>query len=309
MTITNKSGTAPWLLLTFTLPSAKASERVSVWRKLQKWGSISLRNAGYIVPNDVANQERLEWLAASIRNSQGEASILQVQGIDDIPLRTLQEQFRQARTADYEGLINEVKKLKPAARGVSTQLARLRRRYDEIVAIDFFENPLRRRAEDALRQAEVPRARSKTVKTRTASKSDFQGRVWMTRPRPGIDRVSSAWLIARFIDPKATFIFGDDPAEHDHAVPFDMFQPGGFGHEGDNCTFETIYSAFQVKDKKVHLLAQAIHDADLEDEKFNRVEGLTINQILKGWASQGVPDEELLHRGIDLIEGLYHSIQ
>src|SRR4051794_39455277 len=101
MDVTRISESAPWLLLVFTLPGAKASERVGVWRKLQRWGSIGLRNAGYVLPNDAANQERLEWLAASIRSSEGEASILEVQRIDDIPRKALQEQFRQARVADY----------------------------------------------------------------------------------------------------------------------------------------------------------------------------------------------------------------
>jgi len=87
-----------------------------------------------------------------------------------------------------------------------------------------------------------------------------------------------------------------------------MFGANGFGHEGDRCTFETLCARFGTPDKKVRLIGQAIHDADLDDEKFGRTEGITINQILKGWAKQGIPDDELLRRGMDLIEGLYHSI-
>jgi hypothetical protein len=309
MNITMRSEDPPWLLLVFTLPSGKASERVGIWRKLQKFGSLPLRNAGYVLPNDPANQERVEWLATAIRNFKGEASILQVQAIDDLSPKVLQEQFRQARAVEYEGLMKEIKKLKPVAKGSSTALTRLRRRYEEIAAIDFFESPLRRKAEDALRHAEQPRAKAKKRRTEMASKAEFQNRIWITRSRPGIDRVSSAWLITRFIDPKASFVFVSDPAAHPGAVPFDMFQAGGFGHEGDNCTFETICRAFRVTDKKVQLIAQVIHDADLEDDKFGRPEGNTINQILQGWARQNLVDQELLRRGMDLIEGLYHSIQ
>jgi hypothetical protein len=309
MNITSQGEGSPWLLLVFTLPSSKASQRVGIWRKLQKFGSIPLRNAGYVLPNNPVNQERFEWLATAIRSFKGEASILQIQAIDDLPPRTLQEQFRQARAADYEALIEEAKKLKPAAKGASAQIPRLQRRYEDIVAIDFFESPLRRKAEEALVRAEQPRAKAGKVKTGTASKADYQNRIWMTRPRLGIDRVSSAWLITRFIDPKATFVFGKDPSFQEGAIPFDMFQAGGFGHEGDNCTFETLCHAFRVTDRKVQLIAQAIHDADLEDDKFGRSEGNLINQILQGWAKQAVPDEELLRRGMDLIEGLYYSIQ
>lgn len=309
MNITSQREGSPWLLLIFTLPSSKASQRVGVWRKLQKIGSIPLHKAGYVLPNTAENLERFEWLAAEIESFDGEASVLVIESIDDTPPRTLEEQFRQARAGDYAGLIEEVGKLKPTARGLSAQLSRLRQRYDEIAAIDFFENPLRRQAEDALKLAKKPRGRSGRHQTAKAVQSEYQRRTWLTRPRPGIDRVSSAWLIRGFIDPKAKFAFGSDPASHPDAVPFDMFQAGGFGHEGDQCTFETLCAAFEVTDSRVLLLAQAIHDADLEDNKFGRSEGHTMNQILKGWARQDIADDELLRRGIDLIAGLYYSMQ
>jgi hypothetical protein len=309
MDITSSSEASPWLLLVFTLPSSKTSERVQIWRKLQKFGSIPFRNAGSMLPNNPVNQERFEWMATTIRSYKGEASILQIQAIDDFTPSLLQEQFRQPRAADYTALIKDIQKLKPSADVVSTQLPRMKRRFEEIVAIDFFESPMRRKAEDAMTQLEQPRSKTESPRKGKAVKKDYQNRTWMTRPRPGIDRVSSAWLISHFIDPKAKFVFGKDPAAHAKAVPFDMFQAGGFGHEGDHCTFETLCSAFGVTDKKVQLIAQAIHDADLEDSKFRRSEGITMNQILQGWAKQDVADDELLRRGMDLIEGLYNSIQ
>lgn len=277
-----------------------------MWRKLQKFGSIPFRNAGYLLPNSPMNHERFEWMATTIRSFEGEASILSVHGMDDVPTRVLQEQFRQARAADYQNLVAELVKLAPAANGVSGPIKRLRRRYDEIQAIDFFESPLRKGAEKALQQAEQPKKKAASSKAGTALHADYQQRLWLTRPRPGIDRVSSAWLIARFIDPKARFAFGGNSAAHANAVPFDMFQGGGFGHEGDHCTFETLTISFGIKDEKVHIIGQAIHDADLEDDKFARPEGRTINQILQGWARQGIADDELLRRGMDLIEGLYN---
>jgi hypothetical protein len=309
MTITDNNGeTSPWLLLVFTLPASKASERVGIWRKLQKVGSIQLRNAGYLLPNNPVNQERFEWLATAIRGFKGEASILQVQAIDDLSPRALQEQFRQVRTTDYETLIAEAKKLKPVATGPSAQLLRLRRRYEEIVDIDFFESPLRRKADEVLKQVGQPRAKVEKGRLEMVSKADYQNRMWMTRPRPGIDRVSSAWLIARFIDPKARFIFANDPKTHADAVPFDMFQAGGFGHEEDHCTFETICRRFGIKDKAARVIGEAIHDADLEDGRFGRGEGIAINSILRGWDRQGLTDNELLKRGMELIEGLYQSL-
>jgi hypothetical protein len=308
MTITAQSADTRWLLLVFTLPSGKASERVQMWRKLQKFGTIPFRNAGSLLPNTPVNLERFEWLATAIRGNGGEASIVHIQTIDDLSPHALQEQFRQARAADYTALLDDIQELKSSDRDSSTQIPRLRRRYEEIVAIDFFKSPLRQRAQDALAQAEKPKAKVEVRERGSASRAEYQRRVWMTRPRPGIDRVSSAWLISRFIDAKAKFIFGNKPAAGSKTVPFDMFKGVGFGHEGDRCTFETLCLAFDVTDKRARLIAQVIHDADLEDGKFDRVEGSAMNQILRGWAAQGLPDDQLLRRGMDLIEGFYNSL-
>jgi hypothetical protein len=308
MNITAMSGTAPWLLLIFSLPSKRASERVGIWRTLQKYGTLALRNSGYVLPNTPENQERLEWLATAIRGFKGEASVLQIQAIDDLPSDALKEQFREERRPDYTALIREIEQLKPASQGFSTQLRRLKRRLEEIAEIDFFDCPLRAKAEEYLYRAGQPAATRTLARKGKLPKKEYQGRVWLTRPRPGIDRVSSAWLIKRFIDSKPTFIFGSNPTAHPGAVAFDMYQAGGFGHEGEYCTFETLCARFGVPDKKVRLIGHAIHDADLEDEKFGRTEGIIVNKILKGWAKQGIRDDELLRRGIEMIEGLYHSI-
>jgi hypothetical protein len=308
MNITSNRESVPWLLLVFSLPAKRTSERVGIWRKLQKYGTLALRNSGYVLPNTPANQERLEWLATAIRGFKGEASVLQVQAIDDLPFERLKEQFREERKPDYTALIREVQKLKPSTQGFSTQLARLKRRFEEIVEIDFFESPLKTKAEEAIYKTEHPVTTQQRAGKGRLSKMEYQSRAWITRPRPGIDRVSSAWLIRRFIDSKASFFFDNDPQVHPEAVPFDMYQAVGFGHEGEKCTFETLCSRFSITDKRVRLIGQAIHDADLDDEKFGRTDGITINQILKGWAKQGIPDDELLRRGMDLVEGLYHSI-
>src|SRR5205814_10184716 len=109
--------------------------------------------------------------------------------------------------------------------------------------------------------------------TRTAAKPvtpdldrrDFSGRQWMTRPRPGVDRFSSAWLIRRFIDPGAVFLFAASPDKHPDAVPFDMYQSGGFRHEGDKCTFEVLQSRFGIADPAVGRIAETVHDLDLKE--------------------------------------------
>lgn len=300
----------PWLLLVFSLPTKSASQRVEIWRKLQRYGTLALRSSGYVLPNSAINRERMEWLAAAIRTYRGQASVVQVQGFDDLPAERLQRLFIEARGRDYQKLLHEAKQVLavPVSRRPAGRLKRIRRRFLEVQDIDFFESPLRAKVEHLLAQAEE----SEMEKVRPSHKrksSEYLHRWWMTRPRPGIDRVSSAWLIRRFIDPKGRFVFGDVPSAHPDAVPFDMFCPQGFGHRGEDCTFETLRKQFAIRDGKVKRIAQIIHDADLGDEKFGRVEGEGLDKVLNGWAKQDLSDDELLGRGMELIEGLYQSLQ
>jgi hypothetical protein len=306
MGVTPNSARAPWLLLVFSLPAKRASQRVEVWRKLQRYGTLPLRSSGHVLPNSPANQEKLEWLAGTIRSYKGQASVVQVQAFDDLPNARLRQLFLGASSLQYERLLRELKKLisLPRSQRPARQLSRLRRQFQEIVATDFFADPLRARAEAALARADEAESVSPKRKVKA---TEYGNRVWITRPRPGIDRVSSAWLIVRFIDPKATFVFGDDPEAHPAAVPFDMFSAQGFGHREQDCTFETLCKEFAIRDGRVRRIAQIIHDADLGDEKFGRTEGVGLDHVLNAWAKQEVPDDELLRRGMELIEGLYNS--
>ena len=298
---------APWLLLVFSLPASQATKRMEIWRKLKRYGALPLRSSGYLLPNHDPNREHFEWLAAMIRKYKGQASVLQVQSVDNMPAERLRQMFIEARTRDYEVLASELKKLFTSAKHKPAQLTRLRRRFQETADIDFFTAPLRSRVESLLARADD--RNSPTIKpSRSRGKKEFTKRVWMTRQRPGIDRVASAWLIRRFIDSEAEFVFSDDPHKHPEALPFDMFHGEGFSHHGDNCTFETLQKEFGIRNAKVTVMAQIIHDADLGDAKFGRVEGVGIDRVLIGMAHQGLTDEELLQRGIQMIDGLYQVI-
>lgn len=299
-------GTPAWLLLVFSLPAKRATERVDVWRKLRRFGTLQLPGSGYVLPNTPQNQEHFQWLAAAIRTYKGEASVIQVHGIDNRSDRQLVKEFTQSRSADYEKLLRELKKNRLSSNRHG-KLSRIRKRFQEISAIDFFNSPLRSRVEALLsRSALADPAEPK--RRNSGSKKQYLNRTWVTRRRPGIDRVSSAWLIHRLIDPKAKFVFSDDPKRYGDAVPFDTFHPGGFGHLGEDCTFETLRKEFAIADPRIVVLAEIIHDADLGDEKFGRREGEGLDRVLIGWAQQEISDEELLRRGMELIEGLYHSL-
>jgi hypothetical protein len=302
-----KQRDAPWLLLTFSLPTKRASQRVEVWRKLQRYGAVPLGNSGYLLPNNLVTRERFEWLAISIRKYGGEASVVKVVSIDNLTSPQLIARFREARSREYQELIGDLEHLAsiPRQKRPSRRLSRIRTRLREITEVDFFRSPLQKRAEKLLAQADVspvPEAGQIRIDPR-----EYSGRVWVTRPRPGIDRSASAWLIRHFVDKKARFTFAREEEVPRDAVPFDMFH-AGFGHRGEDCTFETLQKTFRIHDRKVSIIAEIIHDADLLDEKFGRKEGFGIDGVLDGWEKQGLPDSEMLERGIQLIEALYHAV-
>jgi len=307
MGIAPRDPEAEWLLLTLTLPTKKASQRVEVWRKLQRYGGVPLGNSGYLLPNNPMNLERFEWLAQAIRKYAGEASVVSVQKIDNLSTPQLVARFTEARDRGYQQLIRELQKL-PAPAPHKRNLGRLNRfrtRYREIVEIDFFGSPLRKRVEQMLAKAEAPAAA--TERTPKINPKDYVGRLWVTRSRPGIDRSASAWLIRAFIDKKARFTFAEEGDVPPAAIPFDMFQ-GGFGHRGEDCTFETLQKEFHIRDRRVSAIGEMVHDADLSDGKFGRREAFGVDAVLNGLARKAMPDKDLLERGMEMIEGLYHSV-
>jgi hypothetical protein len=306
MTVRNEEAGVRWLMLAFTLPTKRASQRVEVWRKLQRYGAVPLGNSGYLLPNDPSNRERFEWLAQMIRKHAGEASVVSVQSIDNLTTAQLAARFVEARGREYQELIRDIEKIFTAApqKRTAGRMSRLRDRFREIVEIDFFGNPLKKRVEELLARADAsPAVAEKSPK---ANPKDYQGRLWVTRPRPGIDRSASAWLIRKFIDKNPRFSFAEEGQVPSGAIPFDMFQ-GGFGHRGEDCTFETLRKDFRIRDRKVAAIGEMVHDADLGDGKFGRKEAFGVDEVLKGWAHKGLSDKELLDRGIEMIEGLYHS--
>jgi hypothetical protein len=308
--VVRRQSTVAWLLLTFTLPTKRASQRVEIWRKLQRYGTVPLGNSGYLLPNNPANEERFQWLATAIRKYKGDASIVHVQSIDNISTPQLIARFAEARAREYQELIRQLQEFSslPLQKQAVGRLSRLRSRFQEIVEVDFFDNPLQKRVGELLSRADAARVATRKPEAATIGSREYKGRVWVTRPRPGVDRSASAWLIRRFIDAKARFVFAPEEQVPGAAVPFDMFHERGFGHRGDDCTFETLQKQFKIRNRRVSAISEIIHDADLADGKFGRKEGYGIDEVLKGWARQGLSDHALLDRGMQLIEGLYHSL-
>jgi hypothetical protein len=298
-----------WLLLLYSLPSRQKTERVAVWRRLKKIGAVQIKTSTYLLPDSPPQYEHFQWLAQQIKDFGGDATLARVQEIEGLSNEKLIALFNRARDEDYStikkalhGFLARGKKTDPETN--ATELERLTRQYRVIREIDFFQSPRGQDVQMLLRRAE---GSPKRALPRLDPKS-YRGKTWLTRPRPEIDRVGSAWLIRRFIDPRARFVFAATVPSNREIIPFDMVDVE-FSHHGDNCTFETLIRRFGIEDKALRKIAEMIHDTDLEDEKFQRSECIGIDRVLKGWAREGLPDDEILRRGFECFDALYAFLQ
>jgi hypothetical protein len=301
-----------WLLLLYTLPAKKTTGRVSLWRKLKKMGAYALKTSGYVLPDEPTHFERFQWLAQQVRDDGGQATLARVTGIEGLTNDDLARLFNEVRADDYAALIKPLNELiavnrKKPREDFAHALGKLQRQFQEVRAIDYFDCPAAHDVELLLQRA----ARLTEPRSKSGGKLDvksFQRRVWLTRPRPEIDRVGSAWLIRKFIDQRATFIFAPNADGHPDAVPYDMMNVE-FTHHGDDCTFETLMKRFSVADPAARRIGKMIHDAHLEDGKFQFPECIGLDLLFKGWARLGLSDAEILERGFGCFDALYASLR
>src|SRR6516165_56334 len=298
-----------WLLLLVRLPATHSAERVAIWRKLKKSGAIQIQTSTYILPDDPPLYEAFQWLSQHIRDTGGDATLVRVKEIEGLSNERLIELFNAARAKEYASLREMLRPLVARATRKSDldgKLDRIKKQLREIRETDFFNSPKAKDLEMVLRKLEETQPRSKTQPK--LERRDFRDKVWLTRLRPEIDRVGSAWLIRKFIDPKAKFVFGNKRGLNRRVLTFDMLG-GDFSHDGDDCTFETLVRRFGIQDKPVRKIAEMVHDADLGDDKFQRTECIGIDRVLKGWAKEGLSDQELLRRGFECFEALHVFLQ
>lgn len=316
---------SPWLFLLFQLPTQRASERVAIWRKLQRFGAIHWKGSSWVLPHTQANDERFHWLLEEILKSGGDGSVLRVAGLEEGHDRELREMFNQARTQDYAEIAQALRELLARAGQTETSIAgplgRLRKRLQQVEQLDLFSCPAKQEVEALMKEVEHNSNQAKIQGESHVTRSGYNGRQWLTRPRPEIDRVASAWLIQHHIDPQARFVFSSDPDAWPEAIRFDVFNRSRiqaapspelrtvFTHEGDACTFEVLLHAFSLRDRTLQVLAEIVHDADLEDNKFGRSEGIALQQVLVGWNAMELPDAEILRRGFELFDALYATLK
>lgn len=305
-----------WALLALQLPATPSNARVKTWRRLQQLGAVPVKNAVYVLPASAQAVEDFSWLGREVEAMGGQATVFQADAVDMASDAELVELFRRARAEDYKQLLAEVRKYKaPRARAKGSDgkdLRNLRERLEQLRAIDFFSAPGGDEVDRRLTELEREAARGKTSALQLApatplNRQDFAGRLWVTRPRPGVDRFACAWLIRRFVDPKARFDFVTDVNSLGDALAFDMYDVG-FRHEGDRCTFEVLLFRFGLSEPGLLRLAEIVHDIDLKDERYRPAQAPTVSLLIDGLRATFSDDHELLQQGMHLFEALYQAL-
>ena len=314
---------ATWLMLIHQIPPKPDYLRVKIGRRLQRVGAVAVKNSVYALPDGDQSLEDFQWIRREIVDVGGDASVFRATLIDGLSDNELRAAFRAARDADYEEIANAARALHAGARereGAATtrhdeELARLRKRFAAVAAIDFFDATARAAAASALSAVEM-QLRQAGVRQEAAlagapdiDRAKYRARTWVTRQGVFVDRIASAWLIRRFIDPDARFRFvsSDTYRPTPNELRFDMFD-GEFTHEGDRCTFETLLDRFGLRaDPALVAIAEVVHDIDVKDEKYGRPETAGVESVLFGIARRTPDDDDRVQQGSALFAALYES--
>lgn len=298
-----------------------------IWRRLAKAGAVQLKSAVYILPYNEENYELCQWLVSEVISMKGDASFVRAEKIETMKDEDIIAVFNNQRKQDYRIIEKSLEELErktssvrkgagvQGGKSLAYQLNRQLREFEEIRKTDFFKSikgiTLKKRFDALLKEMkgltvsnirQIPEVFSRRIE-------DYQNKIWVTRKKPFVDRMASAWLIKRFIDNKAAFAFIDEKdmetLEKD-TVAFDV-REGEFTHAGDMCTFETFVRTFGIKDKAVKKIAELVHELDMKDGKHNVPEAKGIEDILSGIRKTGKDDAEMLENGMNVFEMLYRS--
>jgi len=328
MTDKNPTTKPQWILLIHQLPPKPTNLRVRIWRKLQKLGAVAIKNSVYVLPATEKSHEDFQWLKQEIESSGGEASVFKAASVEGATDQEIVAAFRKARDDEFAAVAAEFDGLTGAIREQSrgkhlsagrlaaheSEIDRLHSELQRIAGNDFFSAKGRaaafaafERCQKELRAAQGPKTTTSSSDTRRGKLdvAKYQGQRWVTRRNLHIDRLASAWLIKQFIDKRPRFYFVAEGETIDGAIPFDMFG-AEFTHQGEDCTFETMLKRFGLTENKgLREIAEIVHDVDLKDDKFHRLEAAGLNTIINGLSQVLRDDRKLLQQMGVVFDGLH----
>jgi hypothetical protein len=317
-----------WILLIHQLPPTPTNLRVRIWRKLQKLGAVAIKNSVYVLPATEKSHEDFQWLKQEIESAGGEAAVFRAGSVEGATDEEIVAAFRKARDEEFAAISAEFGGLTGAIREQSrgkhlsagrlsaheTEIDKLHAELERIAANDFFDAAGRaaafsayERCQKAIRAAQGPTGKTALSPTKGGSLdvAKYQGQRWVTRRNLHIDRLASAWLIKQFVDKRPRFYFVADRKTVEGAIPFDMFG-AEFTHHGEDCTFETMLKRFGLFEiRGLREIAEIVHDIDLKDDKFHRLEAAGLNAIIDGLSKVLRDDRKLLQQTSIVFDGLY----
>lgn len=317
-----RDGGPRWLLLIHQLPREPAYLRVKIGRRLAGVGALGLKGSVYVLPARDETAEDFEWIRKEILEGGGEATVVEAELVSGVSDADIEARFREAKDAEYAELLEAARAVEVEPRGkrrrplsddekasARNALRRIEGKIEEVVKTDFFDAPGRSvlvRALASLRAKLDPHSETAASTTEMPS---LRGRTWVTRTGIHVDRIASAWLVRRAIDPEATFKYvphkGYEPLEGE--LRFDMHD-AEYGHEGDACTFETLVARFDLHEPGLRALAEIVHDIDLKDAKFGRPETAGVAACIAGICRLSDSDDERLARGTIIFDALVQSL-
>ncbi|GAB4482813.1 MAG: chromate resistance protein [Thermodesulfovibrionales bacterium] len=317
-----------WLIFFYRVPAKPVNNRVRIWRRLAKAGAVQLKGAVYILPFSDEHYELLQWLTGEVRSLKGEAAFARTDRVETMTDTEVRELFGLQRSGEYrraEKALEELERRLASIRkgsgiqgrkALSPSLDRIEKDFNAIRSTDFFGSPAGSEAEKRIRRArqeirQLPGADRRAAKPEIAPRKagDYRKRTWATRKNPFIDRMASAWLIRRFIDPEASFAFFNEkelPAGRKGLVTFDVSN-GDFTHQADLCTFEVLIRAFGIRDKTARKIGEIVHELDIKDDKYRTSQARGLEEILTGIRKTASDDRDALEKGMSVFEMLYVS--
>lgn len=307
----------PFLTLFVTLPAKASTGRMRVWRALKALGCATLRDGVYLLPDSAEHAAALAEIAAAAIAAEGSGEVYLLAGCDEVQDAALHALFDRAE--DYAAIAAELRELRsglPSMEGfaASRKLQMLTRRFEQAVRIDFFPGEAQRQVRDLLDEARAALTRHLSPDEPTAREADiprldhsgYQDRTWATRARPWVDRLASAWLIRRFIDPQARIVWLATPADCPaDALGFD-FDGAAFSHVGAKVTFETLLASFGLDtDHALVRVGELVHCLDVGGLPV--IEAPGIETLLAGMRAAEPDDDALLARASDVFDWLLQS--
>jgi len=305
-----------WLLFLASLTGQGAgTPRVRLWRALKDTGVATMRDGVSLLPYSIENRKKLDEIGKHVIEGGGSVWLFELP--EQSPESETQMQVLFDRSANYQELNSQLAELqvelaKTNEATARRQLRQIERQFDSIVQVDFFPAEAQAKARQFLHEMANSINRhfsplEPTMETGQIKRLDperYQARLWATRNKLWVDRVASAWLIRRFIDKQAQFIWLQSPADcPDDALGFD-FDGASFTHVEDRVTFEVLQTSFGLdSDPALVKLSQLVHYLDVGGIPVPDAAGF--EAMLAGLRKSNHDDDALLAAAAPVLDALY----